>query len=134
MSRLTEKVKGLNDYIKLATKDKQDFINKLGKLEDILQAFNIESLEELTMLLELATTSEELNKELGCPLEKIVKALALLKPLFQEGSLKAGQYIDWDNPCIMVKDIHRTDNVIAWYRCSEEDINLLNEVMGIKYD
>ena len=35
MSRLTEKVKSTEDYIKLATKDKQEFINKLGKLEDL---------------------------------------------------------------------------------------------------
>lgn len=35
MSRLTEKVKNTEDYIKLATKDKQEFINKLGKLEDL---------------------------------------------------------------------------------------------------
>lgn len=35
MSRLTEKVKSTEDYIKLPTKDKQEFINKLGRLEDI---------------------------------------------------------------------------------------------------
>ena len=44
MSRLTEKVKNTDDYIKLPTKDKQEFINKLGKLED-------------------------LEEEIGCPLE-----------------------------------------------------------------
>lgn len=50
MNRETEKVKNMNDYIKLATKDKQEFINKLGKLED-------------------------LEEELGCPLEVVFKAL-----------------------------------------------------------
>lgn len=35
MSRLTEKVKNTDDYIRLATKDKQEFINKLGRLEDM---------------------------------------------------------------------------------------------------
>ena len=35
MNRQTEKVKDTDDYIKLATKDKQEFINKLGRLEDI---------------------------------------------------------------------------------------------------
>ena len=50
MSRLTEKVKNTEDYIKLATKDKQEFINKLGMLED-------------------------LEDELGCPLEVVFKAL-----------------------------------------------------------
>lgn len=49
MSRLTEKVKNTDDYIKLATKDKQEFINKLGKLED-------------------------LEEQLGCPLEVFVEA------------------------------------------------------------
>lgn len=50
MSRLTEKVKNTEDYIKLATKDKQEFINKLGRLED-------------------------LEEQLGCPLEVVLKAL-----------------------------------------------------------
>ena len=35
MNRLTEKVKNAEDYIKLATKDKQEFINKLGRSEDL---------------------------------------------------------------------------------------------------
>lgn len=50
MSRQTAKVKNTEDYIKLATRDKQEFINKLGKLED-------------------------LEEELGCPLEVMVKAI-----------------------------------------------------------
>lgn len=33
MSRRTEKVKNTDDFIRLATKDKQEFINKLGGLE-----------------------------------------------------------------------------------------------------
>ena len=48
MNRQTEKVKNTDDYIKLATKDKQEFINKLGKLE-------------------------ELEEELGCPLDVYAK-------------------------------------------------------------
>ncbi|MBR3208803.1 MAG: hypothetical protein IKF82_00900 [Bacilli bacterium] len=48
--RLTEKVKNADDYIKLPTKDKQEFINKLGELED-------------------------LEEQLGCPLEIVFKAL-----------------------------------------------------------
>lgn len=50
MSRLTEKVKNTDDYIKLPTKDKQEFINKLGKLED-------------------------LEEQIGCPLEVVFKAI-----------------------------------------------------------
>ena len=50
MKRLTEKVKNIDDYIKLPTIDKQEFINKLGELED-------------------------LEEELGCPLEVAFKAL-----------------------------------------------------------
>lgn len=49
MSKLTEKVKTTDDYIKLATKDKQEFINKLGRLE-------------------------VLEEQLGCPLEVFVEA------------------------------------------------------------
>ena len=50
MSRLTEKVKNTEDYIRLATKDKQEFINKLGRLEN-------------------------LEEQLGCPLEVVAQAL-----------------------------------------------------------
>ena len=50
MSRLTEKVKNTEDYIRLATKDKQEFINKLGRIED-------------------------LEEQIGCPLEVVFKAI-----------------------------------------------------------
>ena len=50
MSRLTEKVKNTEDYIRLATKDKQEFINKLGRIEN-------------------------LEEQLGCPLEIVAQAL-----------------------------------------------------------
>ena len=51
MSRLTEKVKNTEDYVRIATKDKQEFINKLGMIED-------------------------LEEQLGCPLEVVAKALS----------------------------------------------------------
>lgn len=51
MNRLTEKVKNTEDYIRLATKDKQEFINKLGKLED-------------------------LEEQLGCHLDVVFEALS----------------------------------------------------------
>lgn len=44
MSRLTEKVKNTNDYIRLATKDKQEFINKLGQLEDLQEELGVNDL------------------------------------------------------------------------------------------
>ena len=50
MSRQTEKVKNTDDFIRLPTKDKQEFINKLGMIED-------------------------LEEELDCPLEIVFKAL-----------------------------------------------------------
>ena len=50
VNRLTEEVENTDDYIKLATKDKQEFINKLGRLEDI-------------------------EEEIGCPLEVREKAI-----------------------------------------------------------
>lgn len=43
--------------------------NKLGQLEDLLQSYNVEDLEELDKLLEMATTYEKLSKQLGCPLD-----------------------------------------------------------------
>ena len=50
MNRLTEKVKNTQDYIRLTTKDKQEFINKLGKLED-------------------------LEEEIGCPLDMLLNII-----------------------------------------------------------
>ena len=51
MSRLTEKIKNTEDYVRLATKDKQEFINKLGRIE-------------------------ELEEQIGCPLEVVFKAIS----------------------------------------------------------
>jgi hypothetical protein len=42
MNRLTEKVKDIEAYIKLPTKDKQAFLNKLGEHEDIAEDLGIE--------------------------------------------------------------------------------------------
>ena len=49
MTNLTEKVKNTDDYIKLATKDKQEFINKLGRLEAMEKelGFSLEKLNEI---------------------------------------------------------------------------------------
>ena len=52
MSRLTEKVKNTDDYIKLPTKDKQEFIDKLGKLEDLMEKYHIRDVEHLDRVLE----------------------------------------------------------------------------------
>ena len=68
MSRLTEKVKNTDDYIKLATRDKQEFINKLGKLED-------------------------LEEEIGCPLDFIFKVLKAPK-IYIEGMNVRSEYDD----------------------------------------
>ena len=44
MRRLTEKVKNTENYIRLATKDKQEFINKLGRLEDLEEEIGVNNL------------------------------------------------------------------------------------------
>ena len=62
MSRLTEKVKNVDDYIKLPTKDKQEFINKLGRLED-------------------------LEEQIGCPLEKFLTTNEIYSDL-EDGTIK----------------------------------------------
>lgn len=87
MNKLTEKVKNTDDYIKLPTKDKQEFINKLGKLEDLLQSYNIKDLEELDKLLEMATTYEELSKQIDCPLEKFLTTNEIYSDL-EDGTIK----------------------------------------------
>lgn len=69
MSRLTEKVKNTDDYIKLATKDKQEFINKLGKLED-------------------------LEEQLGCPLEVYVDLHKIASVYTKMGKCKLLKILD----------------------------------------
>jgi hypothetical protein len=43
-------------------------IDRLGKIEDLLDQYNIKDLKELDKLLTMATSYEELSKQLGCPL------------------------------------------------------------------
>jgi len=76
MERYTEKINETdykltkyNDIVRACARQ------KLGKIEDMLKAFNIETLEELEKLLEFATTYEELTNKLDCPLEVVFKAL-----------------------------------------------------------
>ena len=49
--------------------------NKLKELEDLLESYNVKDLNELDKLLGMATTYEELSKQLGCPLEVLFRAL-----------------------------------------------------------
>ena len=49
-------------------------ITKLGKIEDLLDEYNVKDLEELDKLLTMATSYEELSKQIGCPLEVLYNA------------------------------------------------------------
>lgn len=84
MSRLTTKID--NEYIvgvsvgecgwtDVAEEKQYEANQKLGKLEDLLQSYNIKDLEELDRLLEMATTCKELSKQLGFPLPLLKKVL-----------------------------------------------------------
>jgi len=46
-----------------------DSIHKLGLIEDLLDQYNVKDLEELDKLLTMATSYEELSKQIGCPLD-----------------------------------------------------------------
>ena len=61
MNRLTEKVKNTDDYIKLPTKDKQEFIDKLGELEDLEERLSCDLVEAGAALYIIIT--KELNIE-----------------------------------------------------------------------
>ena len=98
MNRQTEKVKNTDDYIKLATKDKQEFINKLGKLE-------------------------ELEEELGCPLDvyaKIqsglvdviyVKRYETVRKYWDENGLQLEQ-----KECLVPRSITRVERRYFYYQ------------------
>lgn len=70
--------------------------NKLGSLEDLMEKYKIEDLEELDKLLTMATSDEELSKQVGCPLEVYVK-LRYNTPIFDEsGCWGILNYIDYN--------------------------------------
>jgi len=48
-------------------------INSIKELEDLLDQYNIKDLEELDKLLTMATSCEELSKQIGCPLDVFIK-------------------------------------------------------------
>ena len=53
-----------------------DGIHKLGLIEDLLDQYNVKDLKELDKLLTMATSYEELSKQIGCPLDVVFIALA----------------------------------------------------------
>ena len=76
MSRLTEKNKFDTHYgISISKNLLQSAYDKLGKLEDLLQSYNIKDLEELNKLLEMVKTCKEFSKQLGFPLPLLKKVL-----------------------------------------------------------
>ena len=98
MSRLTEKVKNTDDYIRLATKDKQEFINKLGRLED-------------------------LEEQLGCPLDVYVKIQwGLVNVIYVKRYETVREY--WDEnglqleqkECLVPRSITRVDRRYFYYQ------------------
>jgi hypothetical protein len=54
-------------------------ITKLGKIEDLLDQYNVKDLEELDKLLTMATSYEELSKQVGCPLDVFIKLVKQVK-------------------------------------------------------
>lgn len=71
-------------------------IERLGKIEDLMEKYNVKDLEELDKLLTMATSYEELSKQVGCPLEVYVK-LRYNTPIFDEsGCWGILNYIDYN--------------------------------------
>jgi hypothetical protein len=73
MDRLTKFEKNPNSKFPYKLKDESlctelDSIHTLGLIEDLMEKYNVEGLEELDKLLTMATSCEELSKQLGCPL------------------------------------------------------------------
>jgi hypothetical protein len=77
-NRLTKFEKNPNSKFPYKLKDESlctelDGIHKLGLIEDLMEKYNVKDLEELDKLLTMATSYEELSKQIGCPLEVVVK-------------------------------------------------------------
>ena len=72
--RLTKFEKTPNSMFPYKLKDDSlctelDGIHKLGLIEDLLDQYNVKDSEELDKLLTMATSYEELSKQIGCPLD-----------------------------------------------------------------
>lgn len=98
MNRQTEKVQNTENYIRLATKDKQEFINKLGRLED-------------------------LEEQLGCPLDVYVKIQwGLVDVIYVKRYETVREY--WDEnglqleqkECLVPRSITRVDRRYFYYQ------------------
>ena len=98
MNRQTEKVQNTENYIRLATKDKQEFINKLGRLED-------------------------LEEQLGCPLDVYVKIQwGLVNVIYVKRYETVREY--WDEnglqleqkECLVPRSITRVDRRYFYYQ------------------
>ncbi len=93
MSRQTTKVKNTEDYIRLATRDKQQFINKLGRLED-------------------------LEEQIGCPLEVFVKLTLGQKIWVEVDGMKCyegNHYAEIDTSFDVDEDDWGETEFWAWY-------------------
>ena len=76
MDRLTKKIDGHYEFNGEFTTDflkyKNNICNvfeRLGELEDLLEQYNIKTLNQLEGLLIMGTAYEELRKQVDCPLE-----------------------------------------------------------------
>lgn len=69
-------------------------------------------------------TEEEYNNALS-NIEEKLETLEIIKRANK--NIKAGYYIDCDNPCLMILDSN--GSVIDWYHLDEEKIDMVNRVL-----
>ena len=58
--------------------------------------------------------------------QKVLEVLDIIKRAARK-NLEAGKYINYDNPCLMIKDYE--GKVVDWHTIDEADIDKVNEVL-----
>jgi hypothetical protein len=101
-------------------------ITKLGKLEDLLDQYNVKDLEELDKLLTMATSYEELSKQIGCPLDVINKASQ--NGIWVKDKWQGIKHISPDELNISIRD----DDVIL-QELYYEDLDSVMDTTGRRY-
>ena len=104
MNRLTEKL-GEGFYVAEHAHNTDEVTHELGKFEDILEKFKIDTTEQLEEILTVYNILKKANK-----------------------NIKGGAYIEFDNYCLMIKD--NQGKVVDWYGLSEDNANLVYRVFN----
>jgi hypothetical protein len=131
MNRLTKFEKNPNSKFPYKLKDESlctelDSIHKLGLIEDLMEKYNVEGLEELDKLLSMGTVCKEFSKRINCSLDVINKASQ--NGIWVKDKWQGIKHISPDELNISIRD----DDVIL-QELYYEDLDSVMDTTGRRY-